>query len=194
MFDLQSNFSGATPDSSTIINSIKSTEFDGKLRNLFASICERCNKVSYVPKHQLKKRKFCSVECRNIGKRKRTIIDCSQCGKKIEKTAFRLTVSKSGLLFCDRFCKEKAQQLDGLPGMRLPHYGTNDSTRSYRVRALRAFGSKCKSCGYDKNEKMLDVDHVDSNRGNNKLENLQVLCVWCHALKTRNVDIHNRMN
>ena len=33
---------------------------------------------------------------------------------------------------------------------------------------------------------MLDVHHKDENRSNNKIENLEVLCVWCHAVLTRN--------
>jgi hypothetical protein len=36
---------------------------------------------------------------------------------------------------------------------------------------------------------MLDVDHIDNDRSNNELENLQILCVWCHSLKTRSVEI-----
>ena len=36
-------------------------------------------------------------------------------------------------------------------------------------------------------EDMLDVHHKDSNRKNGTIENLEVLCVWCHALKTRDV-------
>lgn len=32
---------------------------------------------------------------------------------------------------------------------------------------------------------MLDVHHIDGNRKNGKADNLEVLCVWCHALETR---------
>lgn len=38
---------------------------------------------------------------------------------------------------------------------------------------------------YESETKMLDVHHRDGNRSNNKLSNLEVLCVWCHALETR---------
>lgn len=40
---------------------------------------------------------------------------------------------------------------------------------------------------------MLDVDHIDSNRSNAALSNLQILCIWCHALKTRGVEAHSRV-
>lgn len=49
---------------------------------------------------------------------------------------------------------------------------------------------KDRECGYHKYEQMLDVDHINSNRKDNKLCNLQVLCVWCHALKTRKIPYH----
>lgn len=63
------------------------------------------------------------------------------------------------------------------------HYG--DGKADYRSRALKAYGAVCRKCGYGDLQKMLDVDHIDSNRQNNELDNLQVLCVWCHAEKTR---------
>ena len=58
---------------------------------------------------------------------------------------------------------------------------------SYRERALKAYGATCNRCGYSDIEEMLDVHHRDKNRKNSKLENLEVLCVWCHALETRGV-------
>jgi 5-methylcytosine-specific restriction endonuclease McrA len=35
---------------------------------------------------------------------------------------------------------------------------------------------------------MLEVDHIDGNRKNNKLENLQTLCANCHQYKTLTQD------
>lgn len=66
----------------------------------------------------------------------------------------------------------------------------SEAPTTYRVRAMKEYGAFCTQCGYDKDPKMLDVDHIDSNRKNNALENLQVLCVWCHAAKTRGVKWH----
>ena len=30
----------------------------------------------------------------------------------------------------------------------------------------------------------IEVDHIGGNKKNNAIENLQVLCVWCHRAKT----------
>lgn len=36
---------------------------------------------------------------------------------------------------------------------------------------------------FDKKE--LDVDHIDGDRANNELNNLQTLCKPCHKIKTK---------
>jgi hypothetical protein len=43
----------------------------------------------------------------------------------------------------------------------------------------------CERCGFVPEHRMqLDVDHIDGDRSNNSLENLQTLCANCHRLKT----------
>jgi hypothetical protein len=72
------------------------------------------------------------------------------------------------------------------------HHKWKGGKASYRQRALKKYGRECgnQSCqiraaGIVIPEEMLDVDHIDNDRENNSLENLKVLCVWCHAVKTR---------
>lgn len=71
-----------------------------------------------------------------------------------------------------------------------PCYNYRSSTRA---KALKFYGSKCtnRKCIIKKlvkiPEKMLDVDHI-KGRVSDDISNLQVLCVWCHALKTRGVN------
>jgi len=65
---------------------------------------------------------------------------------------------------------------------------------TYRERALRLKGHRCENPNCPMSNigiptKMLDVHHIDGNRENNRLENLEVLCVWCHAMKTRDIQI-----
>lgn len=57
--------------------------------------------------------------------------------------------------------------------------------RTYRDKALHYYGEKCSTCGFDEHVLLLDVHHIDEDRNNNSLENLQVLCVMCHARVTR---------
>lgn len=44
-------------------------------------------------------------------------------------------------------------------------------------------------------KKLLDVDHIDGDRSNNHINNLQTLCKPCHRIKTKeNGDFKNREN
>lgn len=47
----------------------------------------------------------------------------------------------------------------------------------YRKKALAAKEQKCAECGAESN---LEVHHIDTNRWNNDLENLAVVCKECH--------------
>lgn len=64
-----------------------------------------------------------------------------------------------------------------------PHYGLGNGTYNYRERALQAHGAKCNRCGYDKNVAGLAVHHIDHNRANNDLSNLEVICGTCHHIE-----------
>ena len=52
----------------------------------------------------------------------------------------------------------------------------------YRQRALKRYGYRCCDCGIEVKELLL-VHHIDRDRENNKLKNLEVLCRNCHWLK-----------
>ena len=78
---------------------------------------------------------------------------------------------------------------------------SNGNTRTKKSNPSRKWDSKCFTCRwgtYTKHKKdkcefcgfvpvhssQLDVDHIDGNRGNNAISNLQTLCANCHRLKT----------
>ena len=58
----------------------------------------------------------------------------------------------------------------------------NGST-TYRKHGLHVYGAKCNRCNYDKNTAALIVHHIDRDRKNNDLSNLEVLCCNCHAIE-----------
>lgn len=48
-------------------------------------------------------------------------------------------------------------------------------------------GNVCTRCGFiAENPCQLDIDHIDGDRYNNSMENLQTLCANCHRLKSIN--------
>lgn len=59
--------------------------------------------------------------------------------------------------------------------------------RGYRKAAFRHAGPdpKCSYCGFEPlHIGQLDVDHINGNHNDHRLENLQILCSNCHRLKT----------
>lgn len=156
---------------------ISSDSWDGQTRKLSSHYCLRCGKEFFAP---LKAQsKYCSRECNGLAKRTRVKVSCFRCHKEFERHLNKLQENN----YCSRECKELDQQIGG--PLALPHY--KDGLSSYRERAFRFYGKKCDLCGYDSDERMLDVHHIDEDRSHNSKENLRVLCVWCHALYTRKV-------
>jgi 5-methylcytosine-specific restriction endonuclease McrA len=91
-----------------------------------------------------------------------------------------LKSSKHGLHFCCREHKDKAQRIGGLNQLQPEHYGTGSSR--YRDRAFEAYPHICAICGYDEIPEILRVHHIDCDRQNNDISNLQILCGRCHDL------------
>jgi hypothetical protein len=88
------------------------------------------------------------------------------------------------------------------------HCGKKVRPRGRATSGQQIFDTKCWSCRceYRKHKKtycelcgfvavvqaQLDVDHIDGNRDNNDISNLQTLCANCHRLKTHNNEDHLR--
>jgi hypothetical protein len=165
-----------------------SSEYDKGLRKrkLFSKLCKVCKKEFWIPKHVLLKSFYCSRKCCNSDTNSLKI-KCSLCEKLVLKRPSEIKASKSGLLFCSRKCKDDGQQIDNGFNDLWPKHYNNEGKTTYRKRAFHKYGKKCMNikCGYDEEIRMLDVHHKDFSRSNNKIDNLEVLCVWCHALKTR---------
>ena len=51
----------------------------------------------------------------------------------------------------------------------------------YRKLAFQTYEPFCAYCGFGIRA-ILEVAHIDSNRGNNDLENLVILCPTCHKM------------
>lgn len=102
---------------------------------------------------------------------------CALCGTKFER--IKLSVSKSGLRFCSRKCKDEGQKLKyNLKDIWPNHYDTG--IPDYRQLGIEYYGKSCLRCGFDK---AVVVHHRDRNRQNNQVSNLEVLCYNCHAIE-----------
>lgn len=111
---------------------------------------------------------------------KRKEVECAYCGKKFLKPKSKMN-SKSGLYFCCREHKDLSQRIDSgedFEALRPNHYGKISS--DYRTLAFRNYEHKCSCCGWEEDERILEVHHIDENHNNNEITNLVILCPTCH--------------
>jgi endogenous inhibitor of DNA gyrase (YacG/DUF329 family) len=160
---------------------------------VYRTLCANCGAEVWRRKSQLEKypRSYCSPGCLFAARRKRITKPCAECGKSVTRKVSEVAKSKTGNVFCSQSCNTKHLNRSRI-GSKHPNY--NGGHRTYRVKAIRAHGAYCHSehCELAKAaieipEGMLDVHHIDGDRENSDLDNLIVLCVWCHARRTRNI-------
>lgn len=145
--------------------------------------CRFCDKEFEAPNREVNRGNgnYCSRSCGAKGKPKVVHEDnfsCATCNKPFYRSPSRAKASKNGLFFCSRKCKENMQRLSSGPSpIQPPHYGTG--TVDYRKLAFLNKPNHCAVCGYDKTA-ILQVHHMDHDRLNNQIENLEILCPTHH--------------
>ena len=109
---------------------------------------------------------------------------CDYCGKEYFTSKSRVV---SEFHFCCRECKDAAQRLSSgekFDQLRPDHYGQGYGLHSYRERAFEKYPHQCAVCGWNEDEDILEVHHIDENRQHNDLDNLIILCPTCHRKLT----------
>lgn len=91
--------------------------------------------------------------------------NCNVCGKPAEGSGFSSTGKKIYKAICACCRKQK---------------------RAVGVIYNQYKKDECSFCGFvPVHSCQLDVDHIDGNKKNNDVSNLQTLCANCHRLKTQ---------
>ena len=144
--------------------------------------CKQCGKLflrRIVVTKGREKAEYCSTFCRGKSKINRVEVVCFCCGKKFGRVQSKILNSRHGYSFCSRKCKEIAQSCDGNCDEIKPlHYG--DGRTVYARRAFRNFKNECVQCGENK-DYLLVVHHIDGDKDNGELTNLEIVCFNCHA-------------
>lgn len=161
--------------------------------------CLYCGKTFMAKPSYLKRghAKYCSriCSCKSNAKNRipapKTEIKCDFCGKSfcttIKSAIRRASQNKTEYRFCSKACKTSAQKLGtGFENMLPDHYGLGNGAYNYRDTALANKPNICNRCGYSQVVQILEVHHIDRNRENNDLSNLEILCPNCHQIEHYN--------
>jgi len=144
--------------------------------------CKVCGKVIWVKNSHAKIGwgKYCSKKCQVKAQIRGKWLECDYCGKKVWRTPRDFRKSKSGRFFCSIACHCSWENKNIRCGENAPNW---ISGRSVYRKLLRRYGKpeKCSVCGI-KDSRVLVVHHRDSNRKNNKSDNLEWLCRNCHCI------------
>lgn len=167
---------------------MKFTDKWGKKRIGCIINCEFCNKNVLMRIHKNRPfPRFCSVKCSVLMRSTAKDFKCDYCHKIFKKSKSKIRK----INFCSRRCKDLFSSGDNHPRW-------NGGTATYRSRAIKKYGLNCSSgdnCPL-KNivlpDYIYEVDHIDGDRNNNSIDNLQVLCIWCHRAKTLNIPLFGR--
>lgn len=113
---------------------------------------------------------FCSRSCiDNWQRRNQLDYKCTFCGKKFKHR-------RKGRKFCTEDCYFRFKQRPPVQKMAEGfEYKVHNNITKYQ-------GKKCCSlCGYNKYPGVLEIHHINENRGHNTLENLLCVCPNCHS-------------
>lgn len=103
-------------------------------------------------------------------------VECDYCHKKFNRLKSQLNKdNKTGKVFCSKVCSNRYKNERTLK---------LDDGAAYRRNAFNTYKHECAICGYNEDERILEVHHLDENRDNNKIENLVILCPNCHKKLT----------
>ena len=150
--------------------------------------CLCCKKTFQAVLREVKRGggQYCTRSCSskaNGQKVKASLIPnciCAFCGISFYRGKTKKEISKSGLQFCSRICKDTGQRVESnILAIQPNHYG--EGKTRYRDIAFRDYPHKCNRCGWKEIKDILEVHHKDCNRENNKAENLEILCPLCHS-------------
>lgn len=107
---------------------------------------------------------------------------CEICGTVFRVRAGWKATTNLNRKTCSDECFSKLMQIIQLDNNNSYWKGGHSQVHYTRIRKEMK-ESICEKCGKTDNQVRIDTHHIDGNKSNNSHENIQVLCVNCHALE-----------
>lgn len=142
---------------------VKKTKGIGITKN-----CKSCGNQFYVPL-SAKRQTHCSIVCRSESLKIRINKICPICN-----VGFDVKRSWDRIKYCSTTCYHKA--------MRTKHASPDAILIKRRMRQ-QGLIKECNRCGYNEHIEILVTHHIDRDRQNNCLNNIEILCPNCHAIE-----------
>jgi len=146
-------------------------------------LCKQCaTKIAYERRNNnlLFCNRSCSAKYNNSRRNsKKEIKKCLNC-------SLELVSKHTSQRYCSVKCQQSLKKEE-----RYQKLSSGDDSGIGHVAARNAViakhGNKCMECGWDKispytNKCPIELEHIDGNSQNNKLDNLRLLCPSCHSL------------
>lgn len=137
-------------------------------------MCKQCGAETTNPK-------FCQLACsvtynNSRRKSKKSDLICKNC-----KISLR---GICGSKYCSQKCHKRYNKSKTYEKL---EKGQPVNSKAAKSALIWKHGNRCMECGWDKINQHtgnvpIELEHVDGNYKNNKLENLKLLCPNCHSL------------
>ena len=139
-----------------------------------SKVCLYCGCGFSVPQHRDKTAKFCCKTCHGVwvSENKSTFMDCEVCGKNYRR-------ANSHMCFDKKTCSLKCRGI----AFRTESPTSKDYPAVKKWMKRRDMIKSCNRCNYKEVPDILVVHHIDRDRTNNDLNNLEILCPNCHAIE-----------
>lgn len=126
----------------------------------YECICKICG-TKFISRLNRKRKEYCSVSCIERW-------PCQLCGKLIKGRIYHQSGDKK---FCSRKCSNFVHRTIKSKKQYMPNGFANSIIKYGKI--------QCDICGID-NIEFLCVHHINGNRDDNSIQNLQTLCCNCH--------------
>jgi hypothetical protein len=154
---------------------IKFRDKRGKSNRGIKMNCAYCNK-EFIRLLSCPTRLYCGPRCTVHSRSEKVKLVCGYCKKEFERWKGKVKQSKSGLSFCNRKCMDMARRVESNTAL----YKGGHSV--YKRIAFSNQDPECVDCGIDFLP-ILVVHHIDRDRKNSSLDNLEIVCRNHHSLR-----------